>query len=69
MGILPLIRGQWGFTPAKDQQLGGLLMWVPACLIYFGGILGLFARWHGEVREESVVPQSKSLWAEKLHGH
>jgi hypothetical protein len=40
LGILPLIQNQWGLTPAKDQQLGGLLMWVPACLIYFFGILG-----------------------------
>ena len=39
-GILPLIQNQWGLMPAKDQQLGGLLMWVPACLIYFCGIFG-----------------------------
>jgi cytochrome c oxidase assembly factor CtaG len=48
LGILPLLQSQWGLTPAYDQQLGGLLMWVPACLIYFTGILGLFARWHRE---------------------
>jgi len=48
LGILPLLQNQWGLTPARDQQLGGLLMWVPACLIYFTGILGLFARWHSE---------------------
>ncbi|HWF06396.1 MAG TPA: cytochrome c oxidase assembly protein, partial [Candidatus Angelobacter sp.] len=34
LGILPLIRQGWGLTPAVDQQVGGLLMWVPACLIY-----------------------------------
>lgn len=48
LGILPLLQDQWGLTPAKDQQLGGLLMWVPACLVYFRGIMGLLARWHGE---------------------
>jgi putative membrane protein len=48
LGILPLIQDHWGLTPAKDQQLGGLLMWVPACLIYFCGIIGLLARWYGE---------------------
>ncbi len=24
----------WGFTPLADQQLGGVLMWVPGCLIF-----------------------------------
>ena len=55
-GILPLIREQWGLTPAKDQQLGGLLMWVPACLVYFSGILGLLARWYREPGGETVLP-------------
>jgi putative membrane protein len=60
LGILPLIQNQWGLTPAKDQQLGGLLMWVPACLIYFCGILGLLARWFGEAGGEAVVTESYS---------
>jgi putative membrane protein len=35
----------WGLTPLEDQQLGGLIMWVPACLVYlFAGLL-LFAAW------------------------
>ena len=24
----------WGLTPLEDQQLAGLIMWMPACLIY-----------------------------------
>jgi putative membrane protein len=24
----------WGFTPLADQQLGGVIMWVPGCLIF-----------------------------------
>ena len=24
----------WGFSPLADQQLGGILMWVPAGLPY-----------------------------------
>jgi cytochrome c oxidase assembly factor CtaG len=71
LGILPLIQNQWGLTPAKDQQLGGLLMWVPACLIYFCGILGLFARWHGEAgdQESIAVSQLTKTIMEKPHGH
>ncbi len=71
LGILPLIQDQWGLTPAKDQQLGGLLMWVPACLIYFCGILGLLARWYGQAGDEANIPESQLIKAlmEKPHGH
>ena len=44
LGALPLVRGAWGLTPSVDQQLGGLLMWVPGCTIYAGAILALVAR-------------------------
>jgi cytochrome c oxidase assembly factor CtaG len=52
-GALPLLRGAWGLTPARDQQIGGLLMWLPACLVYGGGILGILARWY---QEDSTPP-------------
>jgi putative membrane protein len=26
--------GLWGLTPLEDQQLAGLIMWMPACLAY-----------------------------------
>jgi putative membrane protein len=48
LGILPLLRGSWGLTPTRDQQIGGLLMWLPACLVYGTAILGILARWYGE---------------------
>jgi putative membrane protein len=35
----------WGLTPLEDQQLGGLIMWVPACLTYIVAGLALFAAW------------------------
>jgi putative membrane protein len=35
----------WGFSPLADQQLGGLLMWVPAMLPYL--IVGLRLAWTG----------------------
>ncbi len=46
LGILPLLRNQWGLTPAVDQQWGGLLMWIPACLVYLAFILMTLARWY-----------------------
>jgi putative membrane protein len=47
LGALPLVREQWGLTPAVDQQLGGLLMWVPGCTAYAGAILAVVARFYG----------------------
>jgi cytochrome c oxidase assembly factor CtaG len=44
LGVLPLVRGGWGLTPALDQQLGGLLMWVPGCAVYASAILAVLAR-------------------------
>lgn len=37
----------WGMTPLQDQQLGGLIMWVPAGLVFalWGGVLARRA-WH-----------------------
>jgi putative membrane protein len=31
--------GPWGLTPLADQQLGGLIMWMPALLPYLGAAL------------------------------
>jgi putative membrane protein len=38
----------WGLSPVEDQQLGGLIMWVPACLVYVLAALLLFAGWLAE---------------------
>jgi len=52
-GILRLVRGGWGLDPKTDQQLGGLLMWVPGCLVYLSGILATAARWYGAAEQEA----------------
>jgi len=58
-GILSLIRHDWGFTPAKDQQIGGLLMWLPGCGIYLAGVMAMLARWYGAVEtDEGAATQS-----------
>lgn len=35
----------YGLTPLEDQQLAGLLMWIPAGLVFIGGGLYFFAAW------------------------
>jgi putative membrane protein len=58
LGALPLLRQGWGMTPERDQQIGGLLMWLPACLVYGAGILGILARWYGEAELAPHSPAS-----------
>lgn len=38
----------WGLTPLEDQQIGGLIMWVPASLVYLAAGLWLLAGWMKE---------------------
>jgi cytochrome c oxidase assembly factor CtaG len=33
----------WGLTPLEDQQLAGLVMWVPASFVYLAALVALFA--------------------------
>lgn len=44
-GIMALVRNDWGLDTKNDQQLGGLLMWVPGCFVYLSGILATAVRW------------------------
>lgn len=41
---------RFGLTPLTDQQVAGLLMWVPANLVFFAIATFLFARWIGAPR-------------------
>jgi cytochrome c oxidase assembly factor CtaG len=58
LGMLATIRQGWGMTPEKDQQLGGLLMWVPMCMIYLSAIFGQLARWFGEPAPASLQTEN-----------
>lgn len=56
----------WGVTALEDQQLGGLIMWIPAGVVYIVGGLALFAGWMRESerrvarRENIAVGQARS---------
>ncbi|MBS0470386.1 MAG: cytochrome c oxidase assembly protein [Proteobacteria bacterium] len=53
---MPLERaGLWHLTPLADQQLAGLLMWVPANLVFFSIAVALVARWFVEPRHNLVA--------------
>lgn len=39
------LTASWGLTPIEDQQLGGLIMWIPAGVVYAIAGLALLAGW------------------------
>lgn len=44
----------WGLEPLADQQLAGLIMWIPAGLVYLGAALGLLVAWIRSSERETV---------------
>jgi cytochrome c oxidase assembly factor CtaG len=46
----------WGLTHLGDQQLAGVIMWVPAGLIYLGVALMLMATWLRSIEEADTQP-------------
>jgi cytochrome c oxidase assembly factor CtaG len=40
-GLGRTLQAQWSVTAAGDQQLGGLIMWVPGGLVYLAAILAI----------------------------
>jgi putative membrane protein len=51
----------WGLTPLADQQLAGLIMWIPASIAYLLGALIVMRRWLQE--SEWVVADGEMLAA------
>lgn len=47
--------GPWGLAPLEDQQLGGLIMWVPSAGVYLGSTLVIAHRWLAD--EDRVTAQ------------
>jgi cytochrome c oxidase assembly factor CtaG len=52
------LTNSWGLTPLEDQQLGGLIMWIPAGLLYAIAGLALLAGWLRE-SESRVIRRER----------
>jgi cytochrome c oxidase assembly factor CtaG len=50
---------EWGLTPLEDQQLAGLIMWVPAGTIYAGAALALTTIW---IRQSGSDPRRRDAF-------
>ncbi|BDD06068.1 cytochrome c oxidase assembly protein [Aureibacter tunicatorum] len=40
-----LVVNDWKVSPRSDQQVAGLIMWVPGCLIYLSISMVIFFKW------------------------
>ena len=37
----------WDISPLSDQEIGGLIMWIPGGLFWWGVMSVVFLRWAG----------------------
>lgn len=53
----PATQLPWGFSPLEDQQLAGVVMWVPVGLVHLSTLAILFLAWlqHAERRAQASV--------------
>ncbi len=48
----------WGLSPLQDQQIGGLVMWIPGGIVYLSAGLWLFAAWLKE--SDAMLERSRT---------
>ncbi len=54
--------GPWGLTPLEDQQLAGLIMWIPGGIVFTLLTIGYFAAWFRALERRSTrLEQSEAL--------
>jgi putative membrane protein len=51
----------WGLSPLEDQQLGGLIMWIPAGLVYVVAGLAFMAGWLREAERRVRRNEASAL--------
>jgi len=54
--VATLLRSGWGLTPALDQEVGGLLMWVGGGFVFLAVMIALFLQWFGMLETDGVAP-------------
>jgi cytochrome c oxidase assembly factor CtaG len=59
-GLLALIRNQNGISAQVDQQIAGLIMWVPGCLLYLTASMYLLMKWLHEKNQQVSVTNQKA---------
>jgi putative membrane protein len=60
--------GAWGFTPLEDQQLAGLIMWMPACLLFPAIAAIVFATWLARLPDTMRNVQRRTAYPRATEG-
>ena len=47
----------WGLSPLADQQLGGLIMWIPGGLFFYGVMTVVFFKWAQRQEDGTAAAQ------------
>ncbi len=47
----------WGLSPLEDQQLGGLIMWIPGAVVFYIILTVVFFKWVGSGRDDAAGAQ------------
>ena len=55
----------WGIDAIEDQQLAGIIMWIPAGVLFTVVGVALFAGWLGEAERRVALTRSESLRKEQ----
>jgi cytochrome c oxidase assembly factor CtaG len=51
----------WGLTPLEDQQIAGLVMWIPAGLVYVAVAAVLFVLWMRSLEGANATSNEESV--------
>jgi cytochrome c oxidase assembly factor CtaG len=55
---LPYVAA-WGLTPLEDQQLAGLLMWIPSGMLYVAAAAALIGDWLESVNRRAATRERR----------
>jgi putative membrane protein len=58
----------WGISPATDQQLGGLIMWIPGNILYIVVMSVLFIRWVQQQEAKQMAQEREAYEKEDTSG-
>ncbi len=61
-----LTTAAWGLTPLADQQLAGVIMWVPAGMVYLGATLALIGLRLARLERQDARSRRVRLGAETV---
>lgn len=59
----------WQLSPMDDQQLGGLIMWIPCGVVFVVVGLAMFAAWIGESEQRQQYTRLAAVMSADAGGH